>query len=55
MAQADKLIQLREHYKSVIEQRLRDNKLHGINFVIGQTLDELFNELIPLLKEKGDL
>ena len=54
MTTTSKLINLREHYKSVIEQRLRDNKLHGINFVIGQAIDELFSELVPILKGEDD-
>ena len=36
---------LREEYKKKIEQELRDNQLHGINFVIDKVMDELFDRI----------
>lgn len=52
MIQAVKLIELREHYKARMVREIQENHRYGINFVLGKAMDDLFNELVPLLKEK---
>jgi len=40
------LKQIREKYKEIIPKRIKDNNEKGINFVVEQCLNEMFDEIV---------